>query len=201
MERISPVKRVASPNMGGASWLAEPRWQPARPGAAPWPGALSAWLLDQGSLTAKLVHASRGQFSVQVCFQGMANPKPSERRALGLRRGHWALVREVVLWGRGEPWIFARSLIPLTSLTGRLRQLRRLDSRPLGAFLFAQPDLQRGAMEVSCIGPEHAYVPPALQEGAHLWGRRSVFRLERKPLLVSEVFLPPFVQSSGVQDL
>jgi len=201
LNQMNPVERSTRLDLGGsASWLTEPRWQPARAGAAPWPAGLGAWLLDQGSLTAKLVAASGGDFEVQVCFQGVASPKPSERKLLGLGRGHWALVREVVLRGRGEPWVFARSLIPLTSLTGRLRQLRRFDSRPLGAFLFAQPDLQRGTMEVSRIGPGRAYVPPDLQGRAHLWGRRSVFRLEGRPLLVSEVFLPRFVQSSGLQN-
>ncbi len=180
----------------GTSWLAEPRWYRAHPGAACWPRPLRSWLLDQGSLTAKLVHLSGGDFRVQVLRQTLARPRPSEQRLLGLSTGHWALVREVALWGRSEPWVFARSLIPLSSLTGRLRQLRRLDSRPLGGFLFAQPDLVRGAMQVSRIGPQCDYVPPELQQGAELWGRRSVFELERKPLLVSEVFLPAFVQTA-----
>lgn len=188
--------RAGANEHAGASWLAEPRWYRAHPGAVQWPRPLRSWLLDQGSLTAKLVDLSGGDFRVQVLRQTLARPRPSEQRLLGLPAGHWALVREVALWGRSEPWVFARSLIPLSSLTGRLRQLRRLDSRPLGGFLFAQPDLVRGAMQVSRIGPERTYVPPDLQQHVDLWGRRSVFELERKPLLVSEVFLPAFVQTA-----
>ncbi len=180
----------------GTSWLTEPRWYRAHPGAARWPRPLRAWLLDQGSLTAKLMHLSGGDFRVQVLRQTLARPRPSEQLLLGVPAGQWALVREVALWGRSEPWVFARSLIPLTSLTGRLRQLRRLDSRPLGGFLFAQPDLVRGAMQISRIGPQRAYVPSELQQNTDLWGRRSVFELERKPLLVSEVFLPAFVKTA-----
>lgn len=194
MTQIAPV-RWASPGVhSGSSWLTEPRWQPARPGPARWPRALRAWLLDQGSLTAKLQRLSGGEFQLQVLFQGMARPNPSERNALGLRSGQWALIREVVLKGHGQPWVFARSLIPMSSLTGRVRQLRQLDNRPLGAFLFSQPDLIRGAMEISRIRPEQDYVPPRLQGNAILWGRRSAFWLEARPLLVSEVFLPAFVQ-------
>ena len=38
----------------------------------------------------------------------------------------------------------------------------------------------------------HGYVPETLLGNAHAWGRRSVFVLDGKPLLVSEVFLPAF---------
>lgn len=176
-----------------------PRWQWAgrcRYGA--WPATLGPWLLDQGSLTAKLMAASQGEFRVQVLRQGLARPALSERRRLGMGTGRWALVREVVLMGRGEPWVFARSVLPLSSLTGRLRQLRQLDSRPLGGFLFRQPDLERDPLEVSQLVPGQLYVPPSFQRDAILWGRRSVFRLERRPLLVSEVFLPAFVERLSV---
>ncbi|WP_341938128.1 chorismate--pyruvate lyase family protein [Marinimicrobium sp. C2-29] len=173
-----------------SGWPAEPRWTPGRAG----PRHLQPWLLDQGSLTAKLVRESRGDFRVSVRRQGLARPRLSERRALGLGAGRWALVREVVLWGEGQPWVFARSVIPLTSLTGRLRQLRRLQTRPLGGFLFAQPDLERGPIELSRMTPRNSSVPASLQGEEALWGRRSIFRLEARPLLVSEVFLPAFTQ-------
>lgn len=199
MTKIAPARWAAQAPK--SAWLTEPRWQSVHPGPVPWPGQLQPWLLDQGSLTAKLLKASGRDFEVQVLFQAMARPKPSERAALGLGNSHWALVREVVLWGRGQPWVFARSLIPVSSLTGRMRQLRQLDNRPLGAFLFGQPDLVRGTMEVSRIAPQSQYVPPVLQQGQPLWGRRSVFWLEAKPLLVSEVFLPAFVQQLCSDDL
>ena len=104
-----------------------------------------------------------------------------------------ALIREVILFGRDEPWVFARSILPLASLTGSLRHLRKQNNRPLGAFLFSQPQLQRSAIAVARISRDHAYVPLDLAANQPLWGRRSVFYLQRKPLLVSEVFLPAFI--------
>lgn len=190
MTQFHAARDVAGSARHGAGWPAEPRWAPGRAG----PRHLQPWLLDQGSLTAKLVQASRGDFRVSVRHQGLARPRLSERRALGLGAGRWALVREVVLWGEGQPWVFARSVIPLASLTGRLRQLRRLQTRPLGGFLFAQPDLERGPMELSRMSPHNSSVPASLQGDEPLWGRRSIFRLEARPLLVSEVFLPAFTQ-------
>lgn len=196
MTQDIPVLPASRPTAGRFSPGAKaPRWQPASQGRqGHWPDALRPWLLDQGSLTAKLMAFSQGKFRVRVLRQGLARPDLSERRCLGVSPGRWVLVREVVLMGKGESWVFARSLLPLSSLRGRLRQLRQLNTRPLGGFLFRQPDLEREPMEISRLMPGQRYVPSSLQRGETLWGRRSVFRLEGRPLLVSEVFLPAFVE-------
>ncbi len=150
------------------------------------------WLLDSGSLTARLIAQSSGQFKVQLVRQMMGLPRLNECLALGMKRPALALIREVALCGNREPWVFARSILPLNSLTGRLRHLRKQGTRPLGAFLFSQPQLTRSAIAVARISRDHAYVPDNLVGDQLLWGRRSVFYLQQKPLLVSEVFLPAF---------
>ena len=154
------------------------------------PARVREMLLDQDSLTARLVDASAGAFAVRVLGQSWQRPLAGERAALGLRSDSRALVREVALACHGEPWVFARSVMPAGSLTGNLRHLRRFGSRSLGAMLFADPHLLRGDFELALIGPADPLVPAGLR-GAHaLWARRSVFRLRGKPLLVQEVFLP-----------
>lgn len=154
--------------------------------------ALQDWLGDSGSLTARLIAQSGGQFKVRVVRQIIAVPLLNERQVLGMKRPALALIREVMLCGKDQPWVFARSILPLSSLTGSLRHLRKQGSRPLGAFLFSQPQLTRSAIAVARISRDHAYVPAELVGNQPLWGRRSVFYLHRKPLLVSEVFLPAF---------
>lgn len=174
------------------------RWRPVQH----WPRAnrpnlaLRDWLSHEGSLTARLQQQSQGYFQVHILRQHLALPHLDERQLLGqYRRPSLALIREVILQGRGEDWVFARSVLPLQSLTGRLRHLRHQGSKPLGAFLFSRPDLARSPIELACISPQQGYVPISLyQQAQHLWGRRSVFYLDRKPLLVSEVFLPSFCQ-------
>lgn len=157
------------------------------------PPYLGSWLWDADSLTAKLIALSNQQFAVEILRQVYAPATLNEYRALGIRVGEPCLIREVVLRGKNQPWVFARSVLPLSSLTGRLRQLRWQGSKPLGAFLFNQPDLQRSPIAISCLRPRHRYVPTRLQAGKTLWGRRSVFFVDKKPLLVSEVFLSPLV--------
>ncbi len=164
------------------------------------PPLLHEWLQDTGSLTARLIAQSQGRFSVEVLLQGFGKIRLDERHALMLNKQrlnkHQAiLIREVILYGNNQPWIFARSLLPLSSLTGRLRQLRKTSRKPLGAFLFKQPQLQRSAIEIARINPKHHYLPKQFHLNQPVWGRRSVFFVDQKPLLVSEVFLPDFVKS------
>jgi chorismate--pyruvate lyase len=150
-------------------------------------------LLDRGSLTERLIDASHGQFRVEVINQRMELPLLSECHALGIPSRQHALVREVILYGCDEPWVYARSIIPAKTLTGRLRSLRKLDNRPLGALLFNDVSMQRGQIELACSSTGDLLLPglSGYLQGT-VWGRRSVFFLDQKPLLVSEMFLPGF---------
>lgn len=176
------------------------RQAPIRP-AAGWrfragrpDGVTLGWLLDPGSLTARLVARARGDFRVRVTRLAWARPTLAETRELAMRHGEWALVREVVLEGHGEPWVVARSVIPGRTLTGRNRQLRRLGSRPLGAFLFRDPTLVRRGVHI--VKREESTGTSLV--GAHIvWGRRSTFILRGKPLLVAEYFLPALLGSGA----
>jgi chorismate--pyruvate lyase len=104
-----------------------------------------------------------------------------------------ALVREVELCCGEQPWVFARSLIPLQSLQGAGRRLQFLGDRPLGSLLFSDPKATRGPMEFARLLPGHCLYEKALanraQRPAQLWGRRTLFFFAGKPLLVNEVFL------------
>jgi len=155
------------------------------------PKILIPWLQDTGSLTASLIAQSNNQFHVKVLFQGFGKIREDERKALGLKPYQAAVVREVILFGKNRPWVFARSLLPLSSLTGRLRQLRKASSKPLGAFLFKQPNLKRSPIEIAKI--DSHYLPTLIAQSA--WGRRSVFYVDNKPLLVSEIFLSDFLET------
>ena len=151
------------------------------------PIPLKSWLFDKGSLTQRLVTLSQGEFSVHPLSEGWLKPFAHERKALGLQTHESAFVRMVALYGNGQPWVLARSIIPRQTLQGTLRILCHLGNQPLGAFLFAHPNLQRSALEVakpSIFSPYHQMESPGL------WARRSIFSLQQRSLLVSELFLP-----------
>jgi chorismate--pyruvate lyase len=164
------------------------------------PAQLWDWLLDPDSLTRRLQRACGPRFHVRVLVQGWGSPLAGERRVLGMKRGGRALIREVRLMCGDTPWVFARTVIPVRTLKGRQRRMARLGTRPLGAALFADPGLRRGEVEIARLLPgdgvyEHA-VPDSTEA---VWGRRSVFTLRDKPLLVSEFFLPALLHGHGLE--
>ncbi|MEE4661143.1 MAG: chorismate lyase [Halieaceae bacterium] len=153
---------------------------------------LPEWLLDEGSLTERLLWASEGNFRVERLSQSWRRPLLSEALLLGLAPGQWALVREVVLRCFDEPWVYARSVIPADTLSGRLRRLRRLQNESLGALLFKHPKLAREAFEVALLPAGSSYLHPEFRQTRPCWARRSCFSLYNHRLLVSEVFLEQF---------
>lgn len=165
------------------------------------PVGLLPWLLDSGSLTDRLKAACPGCFRVHVLDEGWRRPRLDEARALGLPAATVAWVRQVQLLCDESPWVFARTVIPVTTLSGPQRRLAHLGNRPLGAFLFADPGMQRGPVELACIRRGQAMYSEATsglrKKAPQIWGRRSVFRLSDKPLLVAEIFLPPLTSSAG----
>jgi chorismate--pyruvate lyase len=173
-------------------WVSHARWSGRRTH-----GEIRAWLLDAGSLTDRMRAACTGRFSVRVLDQGWHRPRLDEARTLGMRRrGALGWIREVQLLCDGEPWVFARTVIPVATLKGAQRRLAHLGNRPLGAVLFADPGMRRDPVELTCIRPGQAMFATATQgllsRPGGIWGRRSVFRVGGKPLLVTEVFLPAF---------
>ena len=173
------------------------RWKPNRQYLrTDIPRPLSSWLLDTASLTLRLQQLCPGEFRVRVLSQQTGRPTADEVRALDMKADARAIIRQVQLLCDGRPWIYARTIIPLTSLRGRLRRLVHLGTRPLGGMLFADPGMRREIVELARIRKGQALYSAATHgmksRPASVWGRRAVFRIARRPLLVTEVFLPAF---------
>ncbi|HEY5717235.1 MAG TPA: chorismate lyase [Motiliproteus sp.] len=145
-----------------------------------------SWLLDPGSLTQRLVENAGGEFRVELSFQGWGKPTRSESRSLGIDPRQQALIREVRLIGREQTWVYARSIIPATTLNGPLRKLRHLGNQSLGTLLFKDPAMRRGPIETTTLRLSGVSQPAN--------ARRSLFFIGGKPLLVCEVFLPSLLQ-------
>lgn len=173
----------------------EPIWRPKRQiFHADLDADLATWLFDPTSLTERLVSACSGSFSVHILSQGWSHAMLNEAKTLNMRISGRALVREVHLLCDNEPWVFARTVIPPHTLRGKQRRLAKLGKKPLGAVLFADKSMQRTEMEIACIQPGQQLYQLATHHLSHceqpIWGRRSVFFLNKHPLMVSEIFLP-----------
>ncbi len=150
------------------------------------------WLLDPSSLTARLKKHCQ-TFRVKVLGQRVERCSEQEANA-DIKQGEQVLVREVLLFCDDIPQVFARSLLPLRSLTGEEQALAQLGNQSLGQVLFNNPELQRKCIEISQFEEDSSVRRVVshynLPKKPVLWGRRSVFVLHDKPLMVGEIFLP-----------
>ncbi len=170
--------------------LFEDRWTDELESA---PEPLQLWLSDQGSLTEKLTSHCQGQFSVQLLHQTMSYATQHAAEHLGLQEGDALLHREVLLCDGDRPLVFACSLLPEIALTGSYEELRQLDERPLGHWIFAEPALRRASVQIKHIPvSDNLFVRLGQQTDDmpdQLWGRSTCFSGAAAPLLVSEFFL------------
>lgn len=158
------------------------------------------WLLDRGSLTARI--QGRGRFAVRVLRQGRASPTADEALALGLASGVHTWVREVALFCDEQIVVFAHTVLPCQPRGPLTLWLQRLGSRSLGALLFAHAGFIRGPMHFKRIDRRHELFAPAVtalqlaERAPHsLWARRSHFRFGAQCVLVTEVFSPRLLES------
>ncbi|MDX1695572.1 MAG: chorismate lyase [Ketobacteraceae bacterium] len=152
------------------------------------PRAYRDWLFDAGSLTRRLVQATNGDFRVQVLRQYHGPPMMDEQTALGVGHRTLPFIREVNLMCHGEPWVYARTVIPRSTQEGPGRYLTRLGNKPLGVALFNDPNIRRGEIHVKQLPADALdWGTPITQP---IWGRHSLFYLYGEPLLISEYFLP-----------
>lgn len=180
-----PFPTLGPPSRGAPQWRRQEQF----------PSALLApvrgWLLDDGSLTQRLLDTGRS-FSLRRLAQQWARPALDERQLLGMAPRDRALIRQVVLKLDNLPMVYARSVFPVTSLQGPLLRLRRLANQSLGTFLFAQAGMRRSPFELALLPGDSAYLPRELWQAQPVWARRSCFMVQGKALLVSEVFLERF---------
>ncbi len=162
------------------------RWTPAAVQRPRMEAAWWRWIASTDSLTARLIAASRRPFRVKLLHQGVEAPRHDEARALGLAPGRVAWIREVMLMSGDRAWVAARSIAPLDR--AGCRRLRTLGERSLGSWLFAQPDLERGPIELARVSPA--------ADG--LWLRRSRFRHGDVRLLVQECFRREMAEDLGL---
>lgn len=150
------------------------------------------WLCDPSSLTARL-KSHCAEFHVEVLGQHIEKCQAKEACS-AIPAGSQVLVREVLLYCDNKPHVFARSLLPMDSLNGEQQTLANLGSQPLGQVLFNDPSLRREAIEVArfnhCSVVAELCNKLSVRPEGDLWGRRSLFFINDKPLLVAEIFLP-----------
>ena len=151
------------------------------------------------SLTQRIQRICPERFAVRLLQQRWTRPLLDEAHALGLGPRRFALTREVILQCCDTPWVFPRSVVPAKTVRVARYRLTRLGSQSLGAILFSSPRLSRSGVQFAELRAPHELYRLARSATERsfrsVWARRSVFLLQRQPLLVSEVFLPTLLDA------
>ena len=152
---------------------------------------LKNWLLDTGSLTERL-QSQCTSFHLTIIGQQQSHITPEEFQRVRASQQQFSpkewQVREVILWGDNQPWVFARSIIPQRLCES---DFINLNTKPLGQLIFNDKRFERMPFEVTNMCPSKTFQAQLhLSTEMDLWGRRSVFNFENLKMSVSEVFLP-----------
>ncbi|WP_084205662.1 chorismate--pyruvate lyase family protein [Thiomicrorhabdus chilensis] len=161
---------------------------------------MASWLSTSGSLTRKIRQACP-TMQVEVLSEGWQCPLPSEARALGLSLHQKVWVRSVVLKCGHTSWVFARTVIPNPPFANPWSWLQKLGNKPLGEVLFELKNVERSDFEFSQQSVDdwpllnrHLNQNGLIQSDKKCFARRSLFRQQQAPLLLTEVFLSPILQ-------
>lgn len=177
----------------------EPVWVENRCGTRhTLPENVQSWVYEPGSLTQRLRDYYGDAVGVNVLLQQWNTPFLSERKLLKLHENKYSLIREVLLHADGKPLILARTVIPPKTVNVAKSNLAHLGSRPLGEVIFSYPKLERIEMDVTVINSTPSEQRPVWTQSAidkanidqPMWGRRTVYAIAQRQMLVSEFFLP-----------
>lgn len=159
------------------------------------PIELHNWLIDTGSLTAKLRKLCNS-FSVHLISQINRSSLAHESTLLELEKADAVIDRQVQLYCDETPVVYARSLIPVKAVSDRFNDLDSMGENPLGEKIFSDPQLSRSPIEWTQLKPDHPLFQSAMENipssdiPDSIYGRRSLFYGAAKPIMISEFFLP-----------
>lgn len=158
------------------------------------PEKLRGWMMHSHSFVERLKAQGVKQPEIEVLQQKWRLPTEDESNCLGLDSQSRILAREVLIVSAEKKWMYARTIFPEATLTGEQCQLANLKNQSLGSVLFKDPSLKRSEFTVACLTPamcEYAAILSYAEMHAEkLWARRSLFTVNNKSLLLTEVFLP-----------
>lgn len=154
-------------------------------------------LLNTGSLIKYLQHSSAHKISLSIESQSWRKPQTDESQLLAVRNNSYGLIREIFIHCNDQPWVYARTIIPTRTLLVAKR-LAYWGKQPLGNYLFANKFIYRGNIEITKMKtaniPYQAIYNLDIDENNLLWGRRSIFNIRHKPLLLIEFLLPDAIK-------
>jgi len=156
------------------------------------------WIQCESSLTVRIKELGIA-FNVEVLSQ-LRKPMTQQQEDMFGCPSQSALHREVLLKQGDLPLVYAQTVMPDSTVSGTEAMLAELGNQSLGQVLFQSPQAIRGQIEFAAVAPSSQlamFIEQQLQQPLTqtCYIRRSLFQLNRKPLLVCECFLPALFNS------
>ncbi|WP_029408570.1 chorismate lyase [Thiomicrorhabdus sp. Milos-T2] len=198
LNRLAKIKALMQEKQKANSSIKPQFWKPSGLLCRISPSKkIQSWLTTPTSLTAKLRVLCPNLYVV-VLSEKFELPLLYEAQKLGIDRDEEVWVRCVLLKCDQKNWVYARTIIPNLTAQNPWHNLQNLGNKPLGEILFELPSIQRSGFEFSkdtlAFWPyltEHLSEKNA--EKLPGFARRSIFKQQNAPLLLTEVFLPGLV--------
>jgi chorismate lyase len=176
----------------------ENKWSIAEDLTARVPHYLLDWILCKDSTTAKIRKLTDNQLVMNIISEEFSLPMENEAKKLIQNTSAHCLVRKALMQASNLPWLYCRSVFPKKTLTGEESIFSNLGSQPIGDILFGKNAWARSLFELSELTTESLLYQEATEhltfKPDSLWARRSVFALQNKSILITEVFLPAFLE-------
>lgn len=170
----------------------DPPWKIVRSGIRTnFPEGVDSWVYEKNSLTKRLRDFYGNAVKVDILFHRWKPAYLSECHLLKLPHQQFNLIREVLLHADGKPLILARTILPDRTIKIAKRNLSHLGTRPLGEVIFSYPKLERLGLDSCCI-PRYFWADSLVDKvgvDQPIWGRRTVYAIQKQTLLVSEFFM------------
>jgi chorismate--pyruvate lyase len=151
-----------------------------------------SWLIGKGLLTQRLRAVCGERYAFRMAEQTTALLDLPQKQFLKTA-DQAALIRDVEMLCDDKLWVFARTLMPDSTLNAH-PWLGELGDSALGETLNDLSGVERSSYEYAWMPAGHSLADRALRDRddtpAGVWARRSRIALRGAPLLVQELFLP-----------
>ena len=99
-----------------------------------------SWLNEHGSITSRIKSFSNFRLKLLRDGPGEVNAAEDDLIITNYKENN---IREVVLFSDEEPFIYAKSILPLETIRLGLSALGNLNENPLGDILFSNPEIKK----------------------------------------------------------
>ena len=123
-------------------------------------------------------YALDSKYKLELIQDELDIVKASEREFLKTNSND-IRVREVILYANQDPFVFARTIIPTSTIQKGLSDLGKIGNKPLGDILF----------EKKIFSKEIVLYSSFKRKNKIFWGRISKYTVKGYPFSVMEVFL------------